>query len=78
MTFCVSWTRRIYIYQFGRTKVNAKTDKRKEVFNYKSDPSNFSQKAPSDKTPALTKRLNIDISVVGLLNQLFIIYYCYH
>ena len=30
------------------------------------------EKAPSNKTPALTKSMNTDIWVVGTLNQLFI------
>ena len=29
------------------------------------------EKAPSNKTPALTKSMNTDIWVVGTLNQLF-------
>ena len=30
------------------------------------------EKAPSNKTPALTESANMDIWVVGILNQLFI------
>ena len=38
---------------------------------YKSSKDTHREKAPSNKTPALTKNTNRDIWVVGTSNQLF-------
>ena len=44
----------------------------KTLYEFRTIKDTHREKVPSNKTPALTESMNMDIWVVGTLNQLFI------